>query len=109
MFIREAVETGAEGMARGLRRNDLAVLNELVERHQYRLVRYLIHLTARRESGEVVSANLAARARPQYGGVRGSKTQGRGHHATAPPNNPARPRSGRRSSGSRGRGPSRKR
>jgi RNA polymerase sigma-70 factor (ECF subfamily) len=45
-------ETEAERIARGLRRRDLALLDELVERYQYRLVRYLIYLTARRERVE---------------------------------------------------------
>ena len=51
--IAEAMEsnrdTEAARIARGLRRRDLALLDELVERFQYRLVRYLIYLTARRE------------------------------------------------------------
>src|SRR5580765_2117056 len=50
MPISEPAETEAERIARGLRRRDLALLNELVERYQYRLVRYLIYLTARREA-----------------------------------------------------------
>ncbi len=45
----EPGETEAERIARGLRRKDLTVIRELVERYQYRLVRYLIFLTARRE------------------------------------------------------------
>jgi RNA polymerase sigma-70 factor (ECF subfamily) len=50
MPISEPAETEAERIARGLRKRDLALLNELVERYQYRLGRYLIYLTARRES-----------------------------------------------------------
>src|SRR5215470_11866974 len=53
MPIGEPMEARAESqaarIARGLRRRDLALLDELVERYQYRLVRYLIYLTARRE------------------------------------------------------------
>jgi RNA polymerase sigma-70 factor (ECF subfamily) len=45
-------ESEAERIARGLRRKDLAVVRDLVERYQYRLVRYLIFLTARRELAE---------------------------------------------------------
>jgi RNA polymerase sigma-70 factor (ECF subfamily) len=52
MPISGPAETEAERIARGLRRRDLALVNELVERYQYRLVRYLVYLTARRESVE---------------------------------------------------------
>ena len=45
-------ESEAERIARGLRRKDLAVVRDLVERYQYRLVRYLIFLTARRDLAE---------------------------------------------------------
>src|SRR5215472_16709632 len=44
----DSVETEAARIARGLRHKDLALLDELVERYQYRLVRYLVYLTARR-------------------------------------------------------------
>jgi RNA polymerase sigma-70 factor (ECF subfamily) len=47
--ISEPAETDAERIARGLRHKDRAIVNELVERYQYRLVRYLIYLTARRQ------------------------------------------------------------
>jgi RNA polymerase sigma-70 factor (ECF subfamily) len=50
MPISDSAETDAERIARGLRQKDLVVIRELVERYQYRLVRYLIFLTARRES-----------------------------------------------------------
>jgi RNA polymerase sigma-70 factor (ECF subfamily) len=50
MGVGEPAETEAERIARGLRRKDRAILDELVGRYQYRLVRYLIYLTARRES-----------------------------------------------------------
>jgi RNA polymerase sigma-70 factor (ECF subfamily) len=52
MPISQPAETEAERIARGLRRKDPALIRELVERYQYRLVRYLIFLTARRESVE---------------------------------------------------------
>jgi RNA polymerase sigma-70 factor (ECF subfamily) len=47
--IGEPAETEAQRIARGLRRRDPALVDELVERYQYRLTRYLIYLTARRE------------------------------------------------------------
>ncbi len=52
MPISQPEESGAERIARGLRRKDLTLVRELVERYQYRLVRYLIFLTARRELAE---------------------------------------------------------
>jgi RNA polymerase sigma-70 factor (ECF subfamily) len=52
MPISQPTETEAERVARGLCRKDLAIIRELVERYQYRLVRYLIFLTARCESVE---------------------------------------------------------
>jgi RNA polymerase sigma-70 factor (ECF subfamily) len=52
MPISPSAETEGERIARGLRRKDLTVIRELVERYQYRLVPYLIFLTARRESAE---------------------------------------------------------
>jgi RNA polymerase sigma-70 factor (ECF subfamily) len=52
MPISEPAETEAERIARGLRRRDLSLADELVERYQYRLVRYLVYLTARRERVE---------------------------------------------------------
>src|SRR5512133_35748 len=52
MPLSQPDESEAERIARGLRRKDLTLLRELVERYQYRLVRYLIFLTARRESVE---------------------------------------------------------
>jgi RNA polymerase sigma-70 factor (ECF subfamily) len=45
-------ESEARRIAYGLRRKDLTVVRDLVERYQYRLVRYLIFLTARRELAE---------------------------------------------------------
>jgi RNA polymerase sigma-70 factor (ECF subfamily) len=43
------METETERIARGLRRRDVALLHELVEQYQYRLVRYLVYLTGRRD------------------------------------------------------------
>jgi RNA polymerase sigma-70 factor (ECF subfamily) len=50
MSLAEPAETEGARISRGLRRQDLALVDELVERYQYRLVRYLIYLTARRDS-----------------------------------------------------------
>ena len=44
----EAVTTDAQRIARGLRQRDIALLHDLVEQYQFRLVRYLIYL--RREN-----------------------------------------------------------
>jgi RNA polymerase sigma-70 factor, ECF subfamily len=52
MSISQPGETEAERIARGLRRRDLSLIRELVERYQYRLVRYLIFLAGRREGVE---------------------------------------------------------
>jgi RNA polymerase sigma-70 factor (ECF subfamily) len=52
MQISQSGECEAERIARGLRRKDLTLVRELVERYQYRLVRYLMFLTARRECVE---------------------------------------------------------
>lgn len=43
------VESEAERIARGLRRRNVALLNGLIEQYQYRLVRYFVHLTGRRD------------------------------------------------------------
>jgi RNA polymerase sigma-70 factor (ECF subfamily) len=52
MSIGEPAETEESRIARGLRRRDLALLDELVERYQHRLMRYLLYLTAQRERVE---------------------------------------------------------
>jgi hypothetical protein len=44
----EAVTTDTQRIARGLRQSDIALLHDLVEQYQFRLVRYLIYL--RREN-----------------------------------------------------------
>lgn len=48
----EAAETETQRIARGLRQNDAALIGEMVDRYQYRLVRYLLYLTGRREHVE---------------------------------------------------------
>jgi RNA polymerase sigma-70 factor, ECF subfamily len=45
----EATEGETQRIARGLHRMDAALISELVDRYQYRLVRYLIYITGRRE------------------------------------------------------------
>jgi RNA polymerase sigma-70 factor, ECF subfamily len=46
----EAVTTDTQRIARGLRQKDVALLHELVDQYQFRLVRYLIYLLGRRDS-----------------------------------------------------------
>jgi RNA polymerase sigma-70 factor, ECF subfamily len=46
----EAVTTDTQRIARGLRQRDVALLHDLVEQYQFRLVRYLIYLLGRRDS-----------------------------------------------------------
>jgi RNA polymerase sigma-70 factor, ECF subfamily len=43
------VQSEAERFAHGLRRRDVRLLGELIEQYQYRLVRYFVHLTGRRD------------------------------------------------------------
>lgn len=49
MAFTQSAETDAQRIVRGLRGRDVAILSELVERYQYRLARYLLYLTGRRE------------------------------------------------------------
>lgn len=49
MTFTRSAETEAQRIACGLRGRDVALLNELVERYQYRLAGYLLYLTGRRE------------------------------------------------------------
>src|SRR5271157_4378840 len=44
-----SMETGTQQIAIGLRRGEVVVLEALVERYQYRLVRYLMYLSGRRD------------------------------------------------------------
>src|SRR5690242_3334947 len=48
--VAEALTLDTQRIARGLRHRDMALLHELVERYQFRLVRYLIYLLGRREA-----------------------------------------------------------
>jgi RNA polymerase sigma-70 factor (ECF subfamily) len=43
----EAAESETQRIARGLRQKDAALIGEMVDRYQYRLVRYLYYLTGR--------------------------------------------------------------
>lgn len=52
MPFTEPVETDAQRIARGLGRKDMELVNRLVERYQYRVVRYLIYVTGRPEHVE---------------------------------------------------------
>lgn len=45
----EAVTTDTQRIARGLRQRDLALLHDLVQQYQFRLVRYLIYLLGTRD------------------------------------------------------------
>lgn len=49
MPFADSAETEARRIAGGLRRKDMALVHELVDRYHYRLVRYLIVLTRRSE------------------------------------------------------------
>jgi RNA polymerase sigma-70 factor (ECF subfamily) len=49
MSLNTAAETESAKIARGLRERDTALLADLVERYQQRLVRYLLYLTGRRD------------------------------------------------------------
>jgi RNA polymerase sigma-70 factor, ECF subfamily len=48
--LAEALTTDTQRIARGLRQMDVALLHDLVEQYQFRLVRYLIYLLGRRDS-----------------------------------------------------------
>ena len=52
MTITGSVDTETQRIARGLRLRDVALIHQLVEQYQYRLVRYLIYLTGRRDHVE---------------------------------------------------------
>jgi RNA polymerase sigma-70 factor (ECF subfamily) len=47
--LAEALITDTQRIARGLRQRDIALLHDLVEQYQFRLVRYLIYLLGRRD------------------------------------------------------------
>ncbi|HZD76331.1 MAG TPA: RNA polymerase sigma factor [Acidobacteriaceae bacterium] len=46
----DALTTDTQRIARGLRQRDVALLHELVDQYQFRLVRYLIYLLGRRDA-----------------------------------------------------------
>ena len=46
------IEDDAKEVARGLKRRDPDLLDRLIEQYQYRLFRYLVHLTGNRERAE---------------------------------------------------------
>jgi RNA polymerase sigma-70 factor (ECF subfamily) len=46
------MEDDAKELARGVKRRDPELLDRLIEQHQYRLFRYLVHLTGNRERAE---------------------------------------------------------
>ena len=50
--VSNAMEHEGQAIARGLRRRDPELLDRLIERYHYRLFRYLICLTGRRETAE---------------------------------------------------------
>ena len=52
IFLSALVPPDTQALARGLRRRDPELLDSLIEQYQYRLYRYLISLTAHRETAE---------------------------------------------------------
>ena len=52
MTLNGRTDAEAQRIAQGLRRRDVTLIDQLVERHQLRLVRYLIYFTGRREHVE---------------------------------------------------------
>ena len=52
MTLDGRMDAEAQRIARGLRVRDVTLIHQLVERHQLRLVRYLIYFTGRREHVE---------------------------------------------------------
>ncbi len=51
-WFMKTVEQEARALARGLRQRDPALLDYLIQQYQYRLFRYLLMLTGRREEAE---------------------------------------------------------
>lgn len=51
-ILTDTSEIETQQIARGLRQRDIALLHALVAQYQYRLVRYLIHLTGRRDAAD---------------------------------------------------------
>lgn len=52
MAFADALESEPQVIARCLRRRDAVFIDRLVEQYHYRLLRYLVYLTARREQAE---------------------------------------------------------
>src|SRR5215470_16193471 len=52
LFFSTMIEDEAKELARGLKQRDPDVLDRLIEQYQYRLFRYLVHLTGSRERAE---------------------------------------------------------
>lgn len=52
LFFFGMIEDDTKELARGLRRRDPELLDGLIEQYQYRLLRYLVHLTGDRERAE---------------------------------------------------------
>lgn len=52
MAVSRAAETESERIARALRRKDSELIGRLVSQYHYRLFRYLVYLTSRREQAE---------------------------------------------------------
>jgi len=52
LFFSTMMEDDAKELARGLKRRDPDLLDRLIEQYQYRLFRYLVHLTGNRERAE---------------------------------------------------------
>jgi RNA polymerase sigma-70 factor, ECF subfamily len=76
MFAFETILTGTsdsetEQIARGLRQRDIALLHALVTQYQYRLVRYLIHLTGRRDVVEDLVQEIWLRVLERGGSYNG--------------------------------------
>jgi len=46
------IENDTKALAHGLKRRDPSVVDGLIEQYQYRLLRYLVHLTGNREQAE---------------------------------------------------------
>src|ERR1700751_4281291 len=55
MTLNTTADTETAKIARGLRERDMELLTDLVERCQYRVVRYLLYLTGRREYAEALA------------------------------------------------------
>jgi RNA polymerase sigma-70 factor (ECF subfamily) len=54
IFFSALMTEDAKALVRGLRRRDPDVLDKLIEQYQYRLFRYLLYITADRETAEDV-------------------------------------------------------